>query len=105
MSDLNKPGNQSKQPDSAQPRNPKTNKSASLRRKLAKYLGISFVGLVILGCLIGAIGYFYLNATLPKLTNVTDYEPSMVTEVYSRDLKKIAEYLSLIHISEPTRPY
>ena len=52
-------------------------------------VGIIFMGL---GLFLASTGYFYVIFTLPKLTNVTDYTPSLVTEIYAQDLRKIAEY-------------
>ncbi len=36
--------------------------------------------------------YFYLSDDLPKITSLKDYEPSIITTVYSDDNRKIAEF-------------
>ena len=46
---------------------------------------------------VGGVGaaiaiYYYVAKDLPKITNLTDYHPSIITSVYSDDNRKIAEF-------------
>lgn len=52
----------------------------------------SFVLLVICVFLAGAGTYFYFSENLPKITNLKDYRPPVITTVYSDDNRKIAEF-------------
>ena len=50
------------------------------------------VSIIVVGGL-GLLGaYFFLSESLPKISSLTDYHPSVITEVYSEDHKKIAEF-------------
>lgn len=71
-------------------RAPKTKKSFwSLVFRCAVWTGvIAFVGGVV--AVIGI--YYYVAKDLPKITNLTDYHPSIITSVYSDDNRKIAEF-------------
>jgi penicillin-binding protein 1A len=52
--------------------------------------GVIFI--IVFGVL-GILGaYFFLSESLPKISSLTDYHPSVITEVYSEDHKKIAEF-------------
>ena len=46
--------------------------------------------------IIGAMGsagiYLYLSNNLPKISSLNDYQPSIITTVYSDDNRKIAEF-------------
>lgn len=63
-------------------------KKSSLFRRLFK--------IHLYGFLAGGIALFaflmYLYSTLPPLVTVEDYKPSLVSEVYSRDGKKVGEF-------------
>ncbi|MDD2558912.1 MAG: PBP1A family penicillin-binding protein [Desulfuromonadaceae bacterium] len=60
--------------------------------KILRYIGITALAGTILGCsaLIGA--YFFISHSLPKLDKLEDYTPAVVTDVYSSDGHRIAEF-------------
>ena len=47
----------------------------------------AFIGAIAL-----AYGYFYITRDLPKLSQIEDYKPDAVSQVFSRDNKVIAEF-------------
>ncbi|MDX2439778.1 MAG: PBP1A family penicillin-binding protein [Desulfobacterales bacterium] len=47
---------------------------------------------ILSGALTSVIIYFYLSKGLPKISSLTEYHPSIITEVYSDDNRKIAEF-------------
>ena len=57
-----------------------------------KYLILAAVILFLSGVLTSVIVYFYLSKDLPKISSLTDYHPSIITEVFSDDNRKIAEF-------------
>ncbi len=59
---------------------------------LIRFTLISIAALIVLGTL-GTIGvYYYLSEDLPKITTLTDYNPAVITTLYSDDNRKIAEF-------------
>lgn len=56
-----------------------------------KYSILAAVILFLSGVLTSVIVYFYLSKDLPKISSLTDYHPSIITEIYSDDNRKIAE--------------
>ena len=60
-------------------------------KKIFKYLLLAAVILFLSGVLTTVIVYFYLSKDLPKISSLTDYHPSIITEIYSDDNRKIAE--------------
>ena len=60
-------------------------------RKILKYSILAAVILFLSGVLTSVIVYFYLSKDLPKISSLTDYHPSIITEIYSDDNRKIAE--------------
>ena len=92
----------------------KTNKSASeILKKRAKKGKLNYWALflrcavwasvlVILSGVIAVIGiYYYFAKDLPKITDLTDYHPSIITTVYSDDNRKIAEFFKERRIVVP----
>jgi len=55
-------------------------------KKIFKYLILAAVILFSSGVLTSVIVYFYLSKDLPKISSLTDYHPSIITEIYSDDL-------------------
>ncbi|NIV99389.1 penicillin-binding protein, partial [Candidatus Saccharibacteria bacterium] len=58
-----------------------------------------FLWLLLLGfifAILGALGgvgvYFYISKDLPHINSLTEYHPSIITNVYSDDGRKIAEF-------------
>jgi len=60
-------------------------------KKILKYSILAAVILVLSGVLTSVIVYFYLSKDLPKISSLTDYHPSIITEIYSDDNRKIGE--------------
>jgi len=60
-------------------------------RLIIKYSILAAVILLLSGAITSVIVYFYLSKDLPKISSLTDYHPSIITEVYSDDNRKIAE--------------
>jgi len=60
-------------------------------KKIFKYSILAAVILFLSGVLTSVIVYFYLSKDLPKISSLTDYHPSIITEIYSDDNRKIAE--------------
>ena len=54
---------------------------------------VVFIIVIIFAGAISAIGiYLYLNENLPKISQLSDYRPPVITTVYSDDNRKIAEF-------------
>ncbi|MBN1930816.1 MAG: penicillin-binding protein 1A [Desulfobacterales bacterium] len=82
----------------------KRKSTSQILRKRAKQKGGGFIagllrwslGLIFLGMLSGVIVifgvYFYFSKNLPKIFSLPDYRPSVITEVYSDDNRKVAEF-------------
>ena len=67
-------------------------KQTNILLALLKWLGICFVLLIILGCTGLAGIYYYVSQDLPKINTLADYQPAIVTNVYSDDGRKIGEF-------------
>ena len=50
-------------------------------RKILKYSILAAVILFLSGVLTSVIVYFYLSKDLPKISSLTDYHPSIITEI------------------------
>jgi penicillin-binding protein 1A len=61
-------------------------------QKIFKYSILAAVFLFLSGVLASVIVYFYLSKDLSKISSLTDYHPSIITEVFSDDNRKIAEF-------------
>ena len=61
-------------------------------RLIIKYSLLAAAFFILSGALTSVIIYFYLSKDLPKISSLTDYHPSIITEVYSDDNRKIAEF-------------
>ena len=48
--------------------------------------------LIFLGAAAGVATFFYLSQDLPQISSLEDYEPDIITTVYSDDNRKIAEF-------------
>jgi len=59
---------------------------------IIKYSLLAAAFFILSGILISVIIYFYLSKDLPKISSLTEYHPSIITEVYSDDNRKIAEF-------------
>ena len=64
----------------------------SITRKVFKWMFIlAFIALV--GVFASGVGlYIHLSGDLPKISSLADYQPSVITTVYSDDNRKIAEF-------------
>ena len=49
--------------------------------------------LIVGGGVSGLVVYYYISKDLPKITSLSDYSPSIITNVYADDNRKIAEFL------------
>ena len=82
----------------------KRKRSSQIRKKRARKQHGSYVAkifrLFILACLFVMISgaltaagiYFYLSENLPKISSLKDYQPPVITTVYSDDNRKIGEF-------------
>jgi len=61
-------------------------------RLIIKYSLLAAAFFILSGAITSVIIYFYLSKDLPKISSLTDYHPSIITEVYSDDNRKIAEF-------------
>ncbi len=61
-------------------------------RLILKYSLLAAAFFILFGVLTSVIVYFYLSKDLPKISTLTDYHPSIITEVFSNDNRKIAEF-------------
>lgn len=64
----------------------------ALFRRLVKWSLILTVIMMLMGATAMVGVYFYLVDDLPKITSLKDYQPSIITTVYSDDNRKIAEF-------------
>ena len=74
------------------------------RRFFLKFLLWLFVlGFIvaILGALGGVGVYFYISKDLPHINSLTEYHPPIITNVYSDDGRKIAEFFEERRIIKP----
>jgi len=62
------------------------------RKKVIRWFIWSCLFVIIFG--VGSIlgAYFYLNKDLPKISSLSDYQPPIITTVYSDEQRKIAEF-------------
>jgi penicillin-binding protein 1A len=67
-------------------------KKGGFLAQIVRWACWSLALLVICVLLAGAGTYFYLSENLPKITNLKDYRPPVITTVYSDDNRKIAEF-------------
>lgn len=74
------------------------------RRFLRNFLLWSFL-LGFIFALLGVLGgigvYFYLSSDLPQIGSLTEYHPPIITNVYSDDGRKIAEFFEERRIIKP----
>jgi penicillin-binding protein 1A len=74
------------------------------RRFLQKFLLWLFVlgfFVAVMGALAGVGVYFYISRDLPHISSLTEYHPSIITNVYSDDGRKIAEFFKERRIIKP----
>lgn len=67
-------------------------KPGAIMGRLVKWSLLMAVILMLMGAAAMVGVYFYLSDDLPKITSLTDYNPSIITTVYSDDNRKIAEF-------------
>ena len=61
-------------------------------KKIFKWIAI-FAVICIIGAVAGLAGlYFYFASDLPKISSLKDYRPPVITTVYDRENRKIAEF-------------
>ena len=70
-------------------------------RKLVLWLFVLGFFVAILGALAGVGVYFYISKDLPHINSLTEYHPSIITNVYSDDGRKIAEFFKERRIIKP----
>jgi len=61
-------------------------------RLIIKYSLLAAAFFILSSAITSVIIYFYLSKDLPKISSLTEYHPSIITEVYSDDNRKIAEF-------------
>lgn len=75
------------------------------RRRWAKRLGFVLYGLIFTAVLAAAAGagyiYYHFIRDLPDFTEIKEYRPSVVTQVYARDGRLIGEFYSERRIEVP----
>ncbi len=69
--------------------------------KLVLWLFVLGFFVAILGALAGVGVYFYISKDLPHINSLTEYHPSIITNVYSDDGRKIAEFFKERRIIKP----
>lgn len=70
-------------------------------QKLLLWLFVLGFFVAILGALAGVGVYFYISKDLPHISSLTEYHPSIITNVYSDDGRKIAEFFKERRIIKP----
>ena len=82
----------------------KQRRSPKKRRFFQKFL----LWLFLLGFIFAILGagaavglYFYISKDLPRITSLTEYHPAIITNVYSDDGRKIAEFFKERRIIKP----
>ena len=70
-------------------------------QKLVLWLFVLGFFVAILGALAGVGVYFYISKDLPHIKSLTEYHPSIITNVYSDDGRKIAEFFKERRIIKP----
>jgi penicillin-binding protein 1A len=69
--------------------------------KLVLWLFMLGFFVAILGALASVGVYFYISKDLPRIKSLTEYHPSIITNVYSDDGRKIAEFFKERRIIKP----
>ena len=70
-------------------------------QKLVLWLFVLGFFIAILGALAGVGVYYYISKDLPHIKSLTEYHPSIITNVYSDDGRKIAEFFKERRIIKP----
>jgi penicillin-binding protein 1A len=70
-------------------------------QKLVLWLFVLGFFVAILGALASVGVYFYISKDLPHIKSLTEYHPSIITNVYSDDGRKIAEFFKERRIIKP----
>jgi len=70
-------------------------------QKLVLWLFVLGFFVAILGALAAVGVYFYISKDLPHINSLTEYHPSIITNVYSDDGRKIAEFFKERRIIKP----
>ena len=60
--------------------------------KIFRLLILAFLFVMISGALTAVGIYFYFSENLPKISSLKDYQPPVITTVYSDDNRKIGEF-------------
>lgn len=76
-------------------------KKTGLFTKIFRFVVKSALVIVIAGCMVLTGIYFYLHNDLPTITVLKDYSPPIITNVYSDDNRKIAEFYREKRIVRP----
>ena len=76
-----------KQPEEEQKE--KDDKPQQSRRRKKKLL---LAGILLFCILLPIIWYFYITSDVPQINTITDYKPSVVTDVYGDDGSVIGEF-------------
>ena len=63
-----------------------------LNPNIAKFLGLSIVGLAIAGALLVVYALIFINPRLPSLDLITDYRPKVPLRIYSADNVLLGEF-------------
>ena len=64
----------------------------NLSRILIRLFFWSGLAIMFFGIVTGILFYYYINEDLPKISNLSDYHPPVITTVYSDDNRKIGEF-------------
>jgi penicillin-binding protein 1A len=77
-------------------------KIGAFRRPLGVFYGIILALSVLAGLFLGGT-YFYFARSLPQISSLKDYRPSIITTIYSDDNRKIAEFFKERRIVVPLK--
>lgn len=69
--------------------------------RLAKWLILLFLLMMVAIAALGVGGYYYLSEDLPKITSLADYRPPIITTMYSDDGRRIGEFFKERRIVVP----
>ncbi len=63
-----------------------------MRMRILKIIALAILGTFLVGLLAGVGGYYFIQRNLPSLNTLQEYNPNLITRVYSTDGQVVGEF-------------